>query len=77
MAMLIAAALIIAAAAAPQSAAADPPAQPAPPSHGVQAVARATVEILTVARAEAEAGPGEPQRKLRRQTDGRTAVEFE
>lgn len=59
------------------AAATSPAPVPEPPRGGAQAVAMATVEIVTAARATVEPAPQEPQRQVRRNSAGQVTVEFE
>ena len=59
------------------AAAASTAAPPQNAARGVQAVAIATVEILTAGRGTIEPGPQEPRRQVRRNAAGQTIVEFE
>ncbi len=59
------------------AAASSPSAVPEPPRGGAQAVAVASVEIVTAGRATAEPMPQEPRRQVRRNAAGQTMIEFE
>jgi hypothetical protein len=58
-------------------AASAPAPAPEAPRGGVQAVALATVEIVSAARATIDPGPHEPHRQVRRNGTGQTLIEFE